>query len=197
MNTGQGDTTRLHKASSRRWPSSSPRIPDHTLGRYPSAVTLPGKHTGAELAALLRMLRQAGADTIAIGHGRAPASVVAARALQAAWTAAGGTVLGIVDWPAAAASWLRPARRLTAGNPDAWIIADTVAGCAQVVRRLAEQPNWAATRTVGFAGLASPDLIALTTPTSLAGMTGATATGGTWRVGPDHIIVTDKPDRRR
>jgi len=197
MNTGRGDTTRLHKASSRRWPSSSPRIPDHTLGRYPSGVTLPGQHTDAELAALLRMLRQAGADTIAIGHGRAPASVAAARALQAAWTAAGGTVLGIVGWPAAAASWLRPARRLTAGNPDAWVIADTVAGCAQVVRRLAEQPNWAATRTVGFAGLASLDLIALTTPTSLAGMTGATATGGTWRVGPDHSIVTDKPDRPR
>ena len=53
------------------------------------------------------------------------------------------------------------------------------------------------TRTVGFAGLASLDLIALTTPTSLAGMTGATATGGTWRVGPDHSIVTDKPDRPR
>ena len=127
MNTGLGDTTRLHEASSRRWPSSSPRIPDHALGRYPSAVTLPGQHTGAELAT----------------------------------------------------------------------IADTIAGCAQVVRRLAEQPNRVATRTVGFAGLDSLDLIALTTPTSLAGMTGATATGDTWRVGPDHIIVTDKPDRPR
>jgi hypothetical protein len=197
MNTGPLDAPRLHTASSRRWPSSSPRIPDYTLGRYPAAVTPPGPHTGAELAALLRMLRQAGADTIAIGHGRAPASVAEARALQAAWTAAGGTVLGIVDWPAAAASWLRPARRLTAGNPDVWVIADTVAGCAQVVRRLAEQPNWAPTRTLGFAGLASPDLVALTKPTSVAGMTGATATGGTWRVGPDHLIVTDKAGRPR
>jgi hypothetical protein len=123
MSTGQVDTTRLDTASSRRWPSSSRRIPDHTLARYPSAVTPPGQHTGAELARLLRMLRQAGVDTIAIGHGRAPASVAAARALEAAWTAAGSIVLDIVDWPAVAASWLRPARRLTAGNPDAWIIA--------------------------------------------------------------------------
>jgi hypothetical protein len=197
MNTDPPHTTGQDTASSRQWPSSSPRISDHTLARYPSAVTPPGPHTGAELASLRRMLRQAGAATIAVGHGHAPASVAAARALAAAWTAAGGTVLGVVDWPAAAASWLRPARRLTAGHPDAWVIADTVAGCAQVVRRLAEQPNWAATRTVGFAGLASPDLVALTTPTSLAGMTGATATGGTWRVGPDHLIVTDKPDRPR
>jgi hypothetical protein len=197
MNTGSGDTTRLHTASSRRWPSSSPRISDHLLVHYPSALTPPRPHTGAELAALLRMLRQAGAGAIAIGHGRAPASVAAAPALQAAWTAAGGTVLGVVDWPAAAASWLRPARRLTAVHPDAWVIADTVAGCAQVVRRLAEQPNWAPTRTLGFTGLAGPDLIALTTPTSVAGMTGATATGGTWRVGPDHIVVTDEPEPTR
>jgi hypothetical protein len=197
MNTGQVDTTRRDTTSSWRRPSRSPRIPDHTLARYPSAVTPPGQHTSAEIARLLTMLRHAGADTIAIGHGRAPASIAAAQALQASWTTAGGTVLIIVDWPAAAASWLRPARRLTAGNPDAWIIADTVAGCAQVVRRLAEQPNWAPTRTVGFAGLASPDLVALTAPTSLAGMTGATATGQTWRVGPDQIIVTDEPDRSR
>ncbi len=73
------------------------------------------------------MLRQSGADTIAIGHGRAPASITAAQALHVAWIAAGGTVLTALDWPATAASWLRPARRLTTGNPDAWIIADTVA----------------------------------------------------------------------
>lgn len=73
------------------------------------------------------MLRQTGADTIAIGNGRAPASITAAQALHVAWIAAGGTVLTALDWPATAASWLRPARRLTTGNPDAWIIADTVA----------------------------------------------------------------------
>ena len=197
MNTGPLDTTRLDTAPSSRRPSRPPRIPDRTLARYPAAVTPPGQHTIAELTMLLTMLRQASADTIAIGHGRALASVAAAWALHAAWTTAGGTVLSIVDWPAAAASWLRPARRLTTGHPDAWVIADTVAGCAQVVRRLAQQPNWTPTRTVGFAGLASPDLVALTTPTSLAGMTGATATGRTWRVGADHIIVTDQPDRSR
>jgi hypothetical protein len=168
--------------------AGSPRIPDHVLARYPDAVRPPEAHTDAELTRLVTMLQQARAVTIAIGHGRDPASVTAARALHAAWISAGGAVLAIVDWPAVAASWLRPARRLTAGDPDAWVIADTVAGCAQAVRRLAEQTNWSPARTVGFAGLARPDLVALTAPTSLAGMTGPTASGGTWRVGPDRTI---------
>lgn len=73
----------------------------------------------------------------------------------------------------------------------------TFAGCAQLARRLAEQPNRAPTHTVGFAGLASPDLVALTAPTSRTGMTGATTTGGTWLVGPDQIIVTADPERTR
>jgi len=138
------------------------------------------------------MLRRAGADTIAIGHGRDPASVAAGHALHTAWSGTGGSVLAMVDWPGTAASWLRPARRLTAGDPDAWVIADTVAGSAQVVRRLAELASWAPTRTVGFAGLASPDLIALTEPTSLAGMSGATASGGTWRVAHGRVILADR-----
>src|SRR4029079_7589089 len=93
------------------------------------------------------MLQKAGADRIAIGHGRHPASVAAARALHAAWTAAGGSALDRVDWPETPASWLRPARRLTAGDPDAWVLADSIAGCAQVVRRLAPQGECAHTRT--------------------------------------------------
>ena len=64
-------------------------------------------HAARELTRLLAMLGQAGAASIAIGHGRHPASITAARALHGAWTAAGGTALGTVDWPEAAASWLR------------------------------------------------------------------------------------------
>jgi len=146
---------------------------------------------------MVAMLQEAGAESIAIGHGRHPASVAAARAVQAAWTTAGGSALDRVDWPETAASWLRPARRLTAGAPDAWVLAASIAGCAQVVRRLAQQANWTPARTVGFAGLAGDDLVALTAPISLAGMTGPTATGGTWRIGDDHVLLTDEPHRVR
>jgi Periplasmic binding protein len=167
---------------------ASPRIPDATLARYPGASGPPRPHTAAELARLLSMLHADGAATIAIGHGRHPASVAAAHALAAAWAA--GPVLAVVSWPATAASWLRPARRLAAARPDAWIIADTPAGCAQLARRLAGQPGWAPDRTFGFADLGRPDLVALAGP-ALAGMSGPTASGGTWRI-TGHLLVRDE-----
>ena len=178
-------------------PERSPRIPEHTLARYPDSVRSARQHTAPELNHMVAMLQKAGADRIAIGHGRHPASVAAARALHAAWTAAGGSALDRVDWPETPASWLRPARRLTAGHPDAWVLADSIAGCAQVVRRLAQQEKWTPARTVGFAGLACDDLLALAAPISLAGMTGPTATGGTWRIGDDQVVLTDEPHRVR
>jgi hypothetical protein len=46
------------------------------------------------------------------------------------------TFLDMVDWPAQAASWLRPARRLTACEPDLWMVSDTPTGRAQMARRL-------------------------------------------------------------
>ena len=178
-------------------PERSPRIPEHTLARYPDSVRSARQHTAPELNHMVAMLQKAGADRIAIGHGRHPASVAAARALHAAWTAAGGSALDRVDWPETPASWLRPARRLTAGDPDAWVLADSIAGCAQVVRRLAQQENWTPARTIGFAGLASDDLVALTAPISLAGMCGPTATGGMWRIGDDRVVLADEPHRVR
>ena len=39
-----------------------------------------------------------------------------------------GQIAVVVDWPPPAASWLRTAQRLTANDPDAWVIADTSAG---------------------------------------------------------------------
>jgi hypothetical protein len=177
---------------------ASPRIPARWLARYPRASQPPAAHTAAELARLLQLLRAARAATIAIGHGRDPASAAAARALAAEWTGTGGTVLDVISYPADAASWLRPARRLARGQPDAWVIADNPAGCAQLSRRLAGQPGWTAARTLGFASvattdltpLASPataDLISLAGPGLLDGMTGATAAGGTWRIDGDRL----------
>jgi hypothetical protein len=170
---------------------TSPRIADDVLARHPAACDAPAAHTAAELERLLLVVRTAGVTAVAIGHGRHPTSVAAATAFAAAWTDAGGTVSTVVDWPARAASWLRPARRLTSCHPDGWIIADTAAGCAQVGRRLAARPEWSATRTFGFAGLAVPDLVTLAGAATLTGMTGATGSGGTWRVGHGLLFVND------
>ena len=171
---------------------ASPRIPASWLACRPRAGQPPAAHTAAELAALLQLLRAARATTIAIAHGRHPASAAAARALADAWTGAtrtepdaGGTgnmVLDVVSYPPDAASWLRPARRLARAQPDAWVIADNPAGCAQLARRLAGEPGWAAARTLGFASVATADLVDLTGPGLLDGMTGATPAGGTWRI---------------
>jgi Periplasmic binding protein len=175
-------------------PAASPRVPDQALARYPAASQPPRPHTAAELARLMGLLREAGAAAIAIGHGRHPASAAAAVTLAAAWTACQGEVVAVVDWPAAAASWLRPAQRLTAAQPDAWVLADTPAGCAQLAGRLAEQTSWTPARTVGFASVASPDLVALARPGSLAGLTGATASGGSWRIGHSLLVINDDPE---
>jgi len=129
-------------------------------GFRPCAVCLPGEyarwrgqppapHTEAELEALIRGL--AGMRTIAIGHGRDRASAAAASALAAAWT---GEVTAIVSWPEQAASWLRPARRLTAHTPDAWVVAGAAPGWAGMRDRLIRDTDWEPARTHAFASLA-------------------------------------------
>lgn len=168
----------------------SPRIPDTTIARYPSTTRPPVPHTPAELNQLMRLLHEARANTIAIGRGRHPASVAAASAIAAAWTDGAGIVQGVADWPEDAASWLRPACRLTAGSPDALVIAATPASFAQLAQRLASQAGWSPSRTLGFASLASADLAALS-EIDLSGMTGATAAGGTWFMGRALMIVDD------
>ena len=85
------------------------------------------------------------AHLVAIGHGRDEASIAAARAFLAAWPR---DVAVIVDWRATAASWLRPAQRLTEAGADAWVIADTPAAWANVERRLRETGKWDPMRTV-------------------------------------------------
>jgi len=69
----------------------------------------------------------------------------------------------------------------------------TAAGCAQLASRLTGQPGWTPGRTFGFASVATPDLLALTPPGALAGMTGATAAGGSWRIGQGLLLVNDDP----
>jgi ABC-type branched-subunit amino acid transport system substrate-binding protein len=153
------------------------RIPDSVIAGYPDATRPPAPHTDPELKRLLRMT----VGTVAIGHGRHPASVAAAAEFAEAFTKAGGTVAAVVHWPASAASWLRAAGRLVAPGPDYWVLADTAAGAAQVARRLADQPEWRAGRTLGFASLGTAQLVTLGAD-AVVGMTGALPDGGTWCV---------------
>lgn len=136
----------------------------------------------------MHLLRDSGANAIAIGHGRHPASVRAAQALAAAWE---GPVVDVVHWPATAASRLRQARRLALSQPDAWVIADHPAVWAQVARRLVHEAAWTPSRTFGFAGLGRNDLVVLAGRGTLAGMRGATARGGCWHVEVGAVVMTE------
>ncbi|MGC0415668.1 hypothetical protein [Embleya sp. AB8] len=109
----------------------------------------PAPHTEDELAELLGKL--AGCRTLAIGHGRDRASTAAAHALTAAWP---GEVVAVVSWPEQAASWLRPALRLTAQAPDVWVVAGAAPGWAGMRERLLRSTDWDPERTYGFASLA-------------------------------------------
>jgi hypothetical protein len=89
----------------------------------------------------------AGVRTISIGHGRDPVALAAATAFARAFQQAGGEVLDLVDWPAQAASWLKAARRLTAGGPDAWVVVPPAPGWSRVRDRLRDTATWDPTRT--------------------------------------------------
>lgn len=168
-------------------PATSPRLSDTLIARYPAATEPPRPHTDAELDRLLHMLHSATAHRIAIGHGRHDASIAAAAALLDAWTET-GYIATMVSWPTRAASWLRPARHLTVDHPDAWVIADAPAGTAQLTARLAECDGWSSARTLGFASVASPELISLT-GARLSGMTGGTSDGDGWLIADDDLLV--------
>ncbi|MFJ8028558.1 hypothetical protein [Streptomyces sp. NPDC096311] len=162
----------------------SPLISPADLAAHADDLPLPQPHTRAELASLLGLLtapRQR-IETAVIGHSRDDASRTAAQAFQDAWTARGGRVLTIVDWPETAASWLRPARRLTAQTPDTWVIAASVLGFAQLARRLRTSTDFDPSRAVAFASLSTSRLPALAGPGILSGLRGASADGGTWGV---------------
>ncbi|MFE7234889.1 hypothetical protein ACFVAF_30485 [Streptomyces sp. NPDC057596] len=164
--------------------SRPPLISPAELAAHVGDLPLPRPHTGAELASLLGLLTgpKSRIETVAIGHSRDDASRAAAQAFAQAWTARGGRVLTVVGWPEAAASWLRPARRLTVETPDAWVIAASVLGFAQLARRLHKSTEFDPARTVAFSSLNTSRLTALAGPSTLSGMRGASADGGTWDV---------------
>ncbi|MGW4809882.1 hypothetical protein [Kitasatospora sp. NPDC004272] len=156
----------------------------------------PGAHTGAELARLVRLLAGArpSVESVAVGHGRDDASRAAARAFAEVWQSAHGTVLTVVDWPEDAASWLRPARRLTAGAPDAWVVTGAARGWAQLSRRLRHSTDWRPDRTFAFAPLGDVAVLELAGAETLEGLRGASPDGGSWCVGGGLIIHDDHDD---
>ncbi|GAA2985981.1 hypothetical protein GCM10010519_20330 [Streptomyces lactacystinicus] len=165
-------------------PDRSPLLPEPGSTAY-GDLPAPAHLTAPELAALLRLLaehRRPPLRSVAIGHSRDDASRTAAAAFADAWHAAGNAVLAVVDWPEQAASWLRPAQRLTDREPDALVIAAAPLGWAQLARRLRHSTPWRPDRTFGFASLAEPVAAAATGPGVLDGVRGASADGGTWRI---------------
>jgi hypothetical protein len=147
----------------------------------------------AELAAALELtaaLRPA-AVLVNVGHGRDPGSRARAAAFVAAWTARGGEIGTVASWPATAASWLRPATRLVAGAPDAWVVADRPEGWRGIGPRLLATGRWRAERTVAFAGLGTPELPFIAGRPATDGLRGAGGDGGTWFVVDGWLRVVD------
>lgn len=186
-----------HTVSTPRKPAS-PRSPLVGAAERAAHADLPAPaaHTEAELAALIGLLKLPGTriEAVAIGHSRDPASRAAAEAFAAAWTARGGTVLTTVSWPETAASWLRPARRLTARLPDAWVVAAAPLGLAQLARRLRHSTDWDPARTYAFASLRDPRVPALAGGDVLHGLRGATAEGATWDVRGQWVTTYPPPE---
>ncbi|GAA3092077.1 ABC transporter substrate-binding protein [Streptosporangium carneum] len=148
-------------------------------------MTRPVRHTRAELDALVELVRAARPRlaVLTLGHGRDAASRAAVQAFAREWEAGGGQVLAVVDWPEQAASWLRPARRMTAGSPDGWVVAGAASGWAQMSRRLRHSTDWDPARTYGFAGLDDARVVELAGPGTLEGMRGVASDASTWEIG--------------
>ncbi|MFI0790337.1 hypothetical protein ACH4Q6_32640 [Streptomyces lydicus] len=162
----------------------SPLVPPDAASAYGrDTLPSPAPHTPFELTALLSLLTAARPriGTVVVGHSRDAASRASAAAFVTAWSAAEErTVLATVDWPETAASWLRPATRFAAGEPDAWVVAAAPLGWAQMSRRLRRSTTWDPARTYGFAALGDSRLPALAGAATLQGMRGVTADGGVW-----------------
>ncbi|MFE7750214.1 ABC transporter substrate-binding protein [Streptomyces sp. NPDC057428] len=170
----------MNTASTHRSPPTGASDPVGTGG--PEG---PRPHTDAELASLMALLLRdpdARVETVTVGRSRDAASRASADAFADAWQAQGGTVLAVVDWPETAASWLRPATRLTAGPPDAWVVAAALPGFVRLARRLRHSTGWDPARTYAFASLQDSRLPTLAGPDTVHGLRGATAAGGTWDV---------------
>lgn len=134
----------------------------------------------AELATVLRLVREHRPTLVNVGHGRSARSAACARAFVETWEAGEGRVGAVVSWPPVAASWLKPACRLVAGFPDVWVVADEAGGWPGIGRRLIATGVWRASRTIAFSGLADPGLPADAGFEATEGLSGARENGTAW-----------------
>jgi hypothetical protein len=102
-------------------------------------------------ARVLALIAAMDVARVGVGHARDHKSSVLAAACVDAWTDRGGEITAVVSWPDEAASGLRQAQALTAGAPDAWLIAGPIASLRRVCDRLARRADWDPARTVVFA----------------------------------------------
>ncbi|GAA4523940.1 hypothetical protein [Amycolatopsis samaneae] len=167
-------------------------VPAEDVAEYGGAPP-PVPHTAAELATIVGLLARLRPriSAVTVGHSRDEVSRSAAAAFAAVWRARGGTVLAVVGWPETAASWLRPANRLVAQDPDAWVFAAAPLGFAQLARRLRHSTAWDPARSVAFASLRDSRVPALAGGDVLHGLRGAGPDGGAWEV--RHGWVVSRP----
>lgn len=147
-----------------------------------------------ELAAVIGLLERLDARLVAVGHGRDLRSRRAAERFSEAWRASRDRdgvhreVATTVDWPAQAASWLKPARRFTDAAADAWVVADATPGWAGMSKRLLASTRWEAARTVAFSGLDRQLSGAVLERGEFDGLVGVDADGGLWFVEHGNLI---------
>ncbi|HEY5303462.1 MAG TPA: hypothetical protein VIJ86_05345 [Acidimicrobiales bacterium] len=173
----------------------SPRLNDLRIDKSDDAYVPPVAHTAREIGRLVSLASERRAVSIAIGHGADAASTTAVQAFTDAWLATDGIVLCTIRWPERGASWLSPARRLTAVDPDLYVLGGAPAGLAQMILRLVWSTTWSAQKTIGFTSASSPTMHQLAGRQNLDGLVGATATGGTWNVA--NTIYTEFPPKER
>ncbi|GAA1026546.1 MULTISPECIES: type 1 periplasmic-binding domain-containing protein [Amycolatopsis] len=158
-------------------------------------LTSPARHDSdliaaeAEIEAIVRLARGRGARDIAIGSGRTVRAVAAARSIESAWDRAGGRTLATITWPETGASWLRPASRFAAADPDLWIMTGPATGWAQMTRRLLWSTRWSPDRTLATAGIGDPRTLALVGLANLDGLAGVTAAGASWSVADESFAA--------
>ncbi|WP_328535782.1 hypothetical protein [Streptomyces sp. NBC_00344] len=167
--------------------SWSPKARRTAPGAPPRALTV------AECSALMRLAvsRRPRPVTVVLGSSRDGVSRRAAGQLALAWEEQGGEVLDTVHWPEQAASWLRQARRFTAGQPDLWIVTGTPAGWVQMGRRLALSTDWAPARTLATASLATDELIACGGIGTFDQLRGVRRDGSGWEI--VRTLFVDRP----
>lgn len=161
--------------------TDSPRLEDTLIDSVAGARDEPAVPSIAEIDTVVRALRNRGVKAVAFGHSRHASACDAANRFEATWTEQ-GEELRIMDWPTKAASWLRPAQRLTGDFADAWVLTGDPASLAQMIRRLVFSTPWSPSRTIGFASLLHPKLPLLSGLGMLDGAVAVSADGRMWRI---------------